>query len=145
MYACSPAGRQGQCSISSEHGPRSCVLHVTPSRAASTRPEFKARLPGAAAAQHVPQAPIRLALLQDCWEGLEQVVRLAWAAHCEARLQAAVDQLRVADSRADDSASEVQLSGSVPARVPVMAVPHNGRGLACSMSSPFAGFVYVHG
>ena len=56
----------------------------------------------------MPKALTRLAPLQDCWEGLEQAVRLAWAAHCEAQLQAAVDQLRVADSRADDSASEVR-------------------------------------
>ena len=56
---------------------------------------------------HVPPVSTGLAM-QGCWEALEQVVRMAWAAHCEAQLQAAVDQLRVADSRADDSLSEVR-------------------------------------
>ena len=58
--------------------------------------------------------------MQGCWESLEAVVRLAWAAHCEAQLQAAVEQLRVADTRSDDSALEVPTCWPLPAPQPCM-------------------------
>ena len=90
------------------------------------------------------QLPCRsCSLLQGCWESLVEVVRRAGAAHCEAQLQAAVEQLRVADSRSDDSASEVPAPGcrALPDRgahhmmpgsaLPALQCPIVGEGWCC--------------
>ena len=90
------------------------AYHEQALQATATKPDQKSRHLMIASHRHSRWQTVTLlsigTTMQGCWEALEQVVRMAWAAHCEAQLQAAVDQLRVADSRADDSLSEVSLA-----------------------------------